>query len=112
MISTKSVLGLLPLAALSAAQEFHPVIDPEIGREQIWDALMPVMPLTEATVRDWDAGWTFKSCKEEGDMRGLNAADFEVFEVSYSDCDEPWVMCRHKDVESPTKDEMVQVCPA
>ena len=70
---------------------------------------MPVMGTTEATVQDWEAGWTFQACKDEAEMRSYNPADFEVFEVSYSDCEEPWVMCRHREVQSPTKDEMIQV---
>ena len=63
-------------------------------------------------VQDWEAGWTFQACKDEAEMRSYNPADFEVFAVTYSDCDEPWIMCRHKEVESPTKDEMIQVCSA
>ena len=110
MLVPKSAAGLLPLAALSTAQ-FHAVIDPVISREQIWDGLLPVMASTEATVQDWEAGWIFQSCKDEAEMRGYSASDFEVFDVSYSDCEEPWTMCRHREVNSPSKDEMIEVRP-
>lgn len=109
MLAPKAIAGLVPLAALSAAQ-FHPVIDPEISRQQVWEGLSAVLGSTESTNDNWEAGWIFESCKTEAEQRGLSASDMEVFNVHYSDCGEPWIMCRHKDVTSPTKEEMIDVC--
>lgn len=110
MIVPKSVLGLVSfLVASAAAQGQNPVINPEISRQQVWEGLTPYMPAQGAVVSVWDAGWIYESCKSEAEMRGLSPNDIEVFDVLYGDCDEPWVMCRHKAVTSPTRDEMIGI---
>ncbi|RYP64117.1 hypothetical protein DL770_009251 [Monosporascus sp. CRB-9-2] len=107
MIVTKTAAGLLSLAALAASQ-FHPVISPELSRGQIADGLVHHMKQTYGTAENWGAGWIYESCKSEAQMRGYNPNDIEIFNVFYEDCNEPWIMCRHRGVSSPTKAEMVE----
>ncbi|RYP66622.1 hypothetical protein DL771_007691 [Monosporascus sp. 5C6A] len=107
MIVPKIVASLVSLAAAAAAQGQHPVINPEISRQQIWEGLSPHMPAQGATVFWWEPGWIYESCKHEAEIRGLNPHDIEVFSVQYGDCGDPWLMCRHRAVTSPTLEEMV-----
>ncbi|RYP73352.1 hypothetical protein DL770_007802 [Monosporascus sp. CRB-9-2] len=109
MIIPKTVASLVPLAALAAAQGQNPVINPELSRQQIWEGLLPHMPAQGAAVHFWEPGWIYESCKHEAEIRGLNPNDIEVFNVHYGDCGEPWIMCRHRAVTSPTRDEMIDI---
>ncbi|KAI8632745.1 hypothetical protein F5Y19DRAFT_471915 [Xylariaceae sp. FL1651] len=48
------------------------------------------------TINHWELGYIPLECKTRGEEEGFVAADFEVFNVTYTDCDDPWIMCRHK----------------
>ena len=105
---TKTVASLAALAALGAAQGQNPVINPEISRTQIINGLDPHMPFLGAGYVLWDENWIYESCKSEAEMRGYNIRDIEVFEAYYDDCNDPWIMCRHKSVKV-SRDEMIIV---
>ncbi|KAL2068042.1 hypothetical protein VTL71DRAFT_16140 [Oculimacula yallundae] len=69
-----------------------PLID-----QGLWKYLVP----TPSTVTQWAAGSIPQRCADVANTEGpkLNPADFEVFNVRYSDCLNPWgpwSFCRHK----------------
>lgn len=47
-------------------------------------------------------------CKAQAGYEGFDAADMEVFSITYTDCAEAWTMCRHKDSQV-TQIEMIDV---
>ncbi|KAH7017978.1 uncharacterized protein B0I36DRAFT_394517 [Microdochium trichocladiopsis] len=95
MISTKSLLALVPFVAGAFAQSKQ-VISPELRRDQIYNPIMNYMPPTQSHWDQWGAGWTLEDCYNFARERGQNPADYEVFNVHYTDCSEPWIMCRHR----------------
>ncbi|KAI3327337.1 hypothetical protein HD806DRAFT_550857 [Xylariaceae sp. AK1471] len=44
----------------------------------------------------WDDDWIPSDCASYTKPEGYSAADFEAFNVTYNDCADPWIMCRHK----------------
>ncbi|KAJ0413155.1 hypothetical protein BJY00DRAFT_306519 [Aspergillus carlsbadensis] len=44
----------------------------------------------------WQAGLMPADCKSIAESRGLNPTDFEVWDLFYSDCQDPWSVCRHR----------------
>ncbi|KAJ1323990.1 hypothetical protein MN608_10049 [Microdochium nivale] len=95
MIFPKSLLALVPVITGVAAQSKQ-VISPELSRNQIYDRIMNHMPPTQSHWDQWGAGWIFADCANFARERGQNPADYEVFNVHYTDCSEPWIMCRHR----------------
>ncbi|KAF2650510.1 hypothetical protein K491DRAFT_761668 [Lophiostoma macrostomum CBS 122681] len=96
-----SGLGLLVLGAAGAP------IDPVPANKKVLDP--PIPDLSQYLLRDlnsyqgvvkaWDEGKTFEVCKTWFDKLGLKVQDSETSDLVYSDCDEPWSVCRHKDAE-------------
>ncbi|KAL1868222.1 hypothetical protein VTK73DRAFT_3784 [Phialemonium thermophilum] len=78
-----------------------PVISPALDYFNTMEAkLVANMPLQSFTSDDWGAGWIPQDCFDQAKVLGKNPADMLVFNVHYSDCPEPWIMCLHKDVAS------------
>ena len=63
---------------------------------------------TQSTHDSWGAGWILDYCKTEAKNYGFSPFDIEVFNVHYSDCSEPWIMCRHKSAK-PSQIDMIDV---
>lgn len=51
---------------------------------------------TQSTWDQWGAGWIVADCKAFAQNHGYSPSDFEVFNVRYTDCDTPWILCRHR----------------
>ncbi|KAF2640159.1 hypothetical protein P280DRAFT_28484 [Massarina eburnea CBS 473.64] len=45
-----------------------------------------------------------RDCKTKFEQMGFPIENIEMFNVTYEDCDEPWVMCRHKDIKVQQND--------
>ncbi|KAH8891452.1 putative conidiation-specific protein, partial [Thozetella sp. PMI_491] len=66
------------------------------------EGLVKNLPLTPYTVNKWDPGYIPSECKHiaSGEVYSsvkYDPADFEIYDVHYSDCGDPWVFCHHKD---------------
>ncbi|KAL3435590.1 hypothetical protein BDV09DRAFT_204020 [Aspergillus tetrazonus] len=57
------------------------------------------LPTVNSQIAGWPNGYIPKDCQDLGSGEGYNASEFEVYEVTYDDCADPWLFCRHKDVE-------------
>ncbi|CBF89557.1 hypothetical protein AN0402.2 [Aspergillus nidulans FGSC A4] len=57
------------------------------------------LPTVNSHIAVWPSGYIPKDCQDLGSGEGYNASDFEVYEVTYDDCADPWLFCRHRDVE-------------
>ncbi|KAK6352468.1 hypothetical protein TWF730_009293 [Orbilia blumenaviensis] len=47
----------------------------------------------------WGDGWIPQGCKDRFLAKGYDAKDARVFNVKYTDCDQAWTFCRHKDAQ-------------
>ena len=113
-MAAKAVLLLLVgffLSRTSAqAQPPKPVINPKLDFYGSMESKMVAnMPLQSFTSDNWGAGWIPQICLDQAKSEGKNPVDMQVFNVHYSDCGEPWIMCLHKDVASH-KSLMIDVC--
>lgn len=59
----------------------------------------------------WAAGWVPQDCYDAATDNGFSPADYAVYDVTYTDCSESWVICRHTD--SPVSaDEIFTASPS
>ncbi|OJD32605.1 conidiation-specific protein (con-13) protein [Diplodia corticola] len=45
----------------------------------------------------WAPGWIPQDCKDIVEGQNLSASDVTIWNVNYTDCSSPWVICTHKD---------------
>ncbi|KAK7991687.1 hypothetical protein PG988_000481 [Apiospora saccharicola] len=90
--------------------EPKPVIIPYLT-DGLSPALFKYLPHTWGDWKGWASGWIPKPCRDAAVKHGFNPWEMEVYSVKYTDCDEPWTICRHyKDDSSIAK--MVEGVPA
>lgn len=46
------------------------------------------------------SGWIPSDCNGYASSHNVSASDFIIYQVQYSDCSDPWIMCYHKDSET------------
>ncbi|KAI1337151.1 hypothetical protein F5Y15DRAFT_418210 [Xylariaceae sp. FL0016] len=109
-----SIATLLTIAAgftqsLALDAPTKPAIDPAFDMQgKISSGITQHLASTAHNISVWAHGWIPESCKIMGESEGYPASSFDVFQVAYADCDQPWIMCRQK--ESKTKvEEMAEV---
>ena len=106
-----SVITVLAAAGLALAQSglSKPPIKPAFDLDGSMETqLRNTLPEHSYTVTVWASGFVPQACKTEAENNGLSAADMTVLNVTYSDCADPWVVCRHND--SPvSQDEILLV---
>ena len=99
-----SRIAFLAAAATTVAAQSglsKPAIKPSFDLDGSMETqLRNTLPRQPYNFSQWSAGFVPQACKDEATANGVSAADFAVLNVTYSDCDDPWVVCRHKD--SPT----------
>lgn len=109
LASAASAFSLASLASLASAQLDKPIIDPEFpggGLDSLDEGLNDNLELPGNTTWDpWDAGWIPEDCKTITEGAELNPMDVISFNIHYDDCEDPWVMCRHKD--SPIDEQTI-----
>ncbi|KAK8085108.1 hypothetical protein PG997_006379 [Apiospora hydei] len=71
-----------------------PVVTPEL-RFNLAAGLYDHLPPTWGYWKGWESGWIPKPCREAAEQRQLNPWEMEVYSVKFTDCDEPWTICRH-----------------
>ncbi|KAL4900074.1 hypothetical protein BDW74DRAFT_162353 [Aspergillus multicolor] len=89
-------LALLPL---SLAQLDKPIMSPAVPFDQMDANLYNNLNPTPATYSAWDYGYLPARCHDVAESENVSPYDMEVFNVTYEDCDRPWVMCRHKEAD-------------
>ncbi|KAK2758796.1 hypothetical protein FQN54_003488 [Arachnomyces sp. PD_36] len=97
-----SAASALSLASLAAAQLDKPIIEPEFpdgGLGSLDQGLEDNLAVPGNTWDLWDAGWIPEDCKTLAEAAEFNPLDIISFNIQYDDCEDPWVMCRHKDSE-------------
>ncbi|KAH7106131.1 hypothetical protein BKA62DRAFT_668832 [Auriculariales sp. MPI-PUGE-AT-0066] len=99
-LNLASVTVALGLAASSVAQLPKPVLFSD-GLSPHVDAtfMANIQPqnITSLVSRTW--GTLPEACLDYAHGAGLKGWDIEVYEVTYSDCDTPWVFCRHHEAQ-------------
>jgi hypothetical protein len=101
IFSFSSVLSLAACIAASSAQDVAhpdkaPVTPPFDMQVAVSTHIGQHLQGRKFDISYWDEGWIPGDCAIRSAPEGYSAADFEAFNVTYTDCDEPWVMCRHK----------------
>ncbi|KFY97590.1 hypothetical protein V500_02006 [Pseudogymnoascus sp. VKM F-4518 (FW-2643)] len=93
-IAALTLLSAPVIADLGKPVLFKDGLGPHVNTK-----LMANMPSTKSTHKEWAHGTIPESCAAQGKNANppLKTADFHIFDVRYTDCDEPWIMCRHKD---------------
>ncbi|KAL7620913.1 hypothetical protein AAE478_008223 [Parahypoxylon ruwenzoriense] len=103
-----SLLLFWILLAFSAAEngtfvslQRRPDTVPEISpafdfNGEVEKGLQEHLPLTQSTIHFWTDGRIPADCKNNAEIHGYNATEFDVLEVTYRDCTQPWIMCRLK----------------
>ncbi|KAL2868793.1 uncharacterized protein BJX67DRAFT_349204 [Aspergillus lucknowensis] len=90
------LVSALSVAALASAQELDkPALTSNL--DYLLEGNTDNLPSVGHSVASWEAGWIPQDCKDLGEGEDLAATDFEVYEVTYDDCADPWLVCRHKE---------------
>jgi hypothetical protein len=105
IFSLTSVLALVALMPVSFAEAppgpNKTPVDPPFDMDGVInDGICHHLPSQTFTLSLWPAGWIPEDCAEYTKNEGYAAADFEAFNVTYGDCSDAWIMCRHKNSTS------------
>lgn len=92
---SKTLLAAAPLLSLALAELDHPALTSNL--DYLHDGNAGALASVSATSDKWDGSTVPSDCKGFAEDQKLNAADIETYNVTYSDCADPWVLCRHKD---------------
>ncbi|KAF2638199.1 hypothetical protein P280DRAFT_405066, partial [Massarina eburnea CBS 473.64] len=71
-----------------------PVLNQNI--DYLKDGLNKNLPETKYTKSQWQSGWIPQACKNLASDTKTSPKDFEIWDVTYADCGDPWVFCHHK----------------
>lgn len=94
MITQASIVAAFAVLA-SAALDKPPLSD---NLDYLHDGNANALAPTQSTQDQWEPGLVPWDCKYHAEQSfQLNAKDIEVYNVTYTDCQDPWVICRHKD---------------
>ncbi|KAL4916034.1 hypothetical protein BDW62DRAFT_187069 [Aspergillus aurantiobrunneus] len=99
MKSAMKLVSALSALALANAQSLDkPALTDDL--DYLKEGNTNNLPTVNSQIAIWAAGYIPQDCKDLGEGEDLSAADFEVYQVQYDDCSDPWLFCRHKDVET------------
>ncbi|KAL4822056.1 hypothetical protein BDW67DRAFT_7134 [Aspergillus spinulosporus] len=82
---------------LARAELDKPALTPDL--DYLLEGNSNSLPTVNSQIAVWPSGYIPNDCQDLGSGEGYNASEFEVYEVTYDDCADPWLFCRHKDVE-------------
>ncbi|KAL4886637.1 hypothetical protein BJY04DRAFT_178054 [Aspergillus karnatakaensis] len=98
---------IICLLSPTLAQLEKPIMDPAVPFDQMDPFLYNNTKATPATYEQWEFGWLPARCHDVAESwENQDPYDMEVFNVTYEDCAQPWVMCRHKEAQL-TLDQMI-----
>ncbi|KAL8869213.1 MAG: hypothetical protein Q9174_004438, partial [Haloplaca sp. 1 TL-2023] len=66
--------------------------------------LLANYPIVGSNYKSWDGpqnDFIPSACKFEAEQTHSSVDDFKTFEVTYDDCNTPWIICYHKDAGPP-----------
>ncbi|KAL4791404.1 hypothetical protein BDV19DRAFT_370550 [Aspergillus venezuelensis] len=96
--SMKAAALLSASLALTTAQELEkPALTSNL--DYLLDGNANSLPAVTHQASLWPSGSIPQDCKDLGEGEGHSASDFEVYDVTFDDCADPWLFCRHKEVE-------------
>ncbi len=93
-------------ACIPGAYPDKPALEPDIRFADQVAVLNKSLKQASWQATQWPAGWLPQSCKDSADRYGLNYRDFVVHIVTYDDCDDPTVICRHVDAVNTADDTL------
>ncbi|KAI0835485.1 hypothetical protein F5Y06DRAFT_299630 [Hypoxylon sp. FL0890] len=97
------LLLLLTLPLLVFADWPHSkreIIPPFDFQGAIEKGLQEHLPSTPWRITPWNGTLLPLECNHMVDKYLVNISKIEVFQVKYDDCNQPWVMCRHKEAKT------------
>lgn len=81
-----------------------PVVQPEYDVWGTMDAQLKAhMPLTNYTTELLAPGWVPESCFNGHYLENIQGRDIDVYNVTFADCAEPFLVCRHKNTKATPK---------
>ena len=90
------LIALLGAGVALAASPDKPGVKPPVPERKLGAELESAWKAPKAEKGYWLPNGIPEGCKYVAQQKGFNPSDFKVFNVKYSDCDQPWVFCRHK----------------
>ncbi|KAL4881635.1 hypothetical protein BJY04DRAFT_218079 [Aspergillus karnatakaensis] len=100
MTLNKSAFIAAAFAALARAQLDKPALTSDL--DYLLEGNVANLPSNGGpSWNKWEAGLIPADCKSIAEGEGLNATDFEVWDIFYDDCEDGWTYCRHKDSADP-----------
>ena len=51
--------------------------------------------------KKWNDAWISSDCKTLAETHNFSVSDIETYNVHYDDCDQPWILCHHKNSPDP-----------
>ncbi|KAL8661210.1 MAG: hypothetical protein Q9202_005812 [Teloschistes flavicans] len=88
-------LGLGLLAMVSADAINKPPLAQNFG--YLTQGLLDNLHAPANALDQWPPGSLPQACADETSTSGLNPADLTTYSIHYTDCEQPWVVCTHKD---------------
>lgn len=88
------------LASVASARLDKPIINPTFsggGLDSLAQGLLDHLAPTQSTHDNWGAGYIPEDCKNLAKSNGFSPFDVTPFNIHYSDCNDVWIFCRHKD---------------
>lgn len=100
------LLFIYNLQVSTAQSPSVPIMEPPFEWDPEMNRLLAqsTTPTPSSSTSDWSSLRMPRGCKFIATEYGLNPADFEVFNVTYNDCEEPWTFCRHKNAPAKRLD--------
>ncbi|KAI6371850.1 hypothetical protein MCOR25_003878 [Pyricularia grisea] len=95
-LMTATVAAVTVYICTAAATIDKPVLDPATNFTLIEERWMSV-PNQPTVVVEWLHHYLPKACHDAALANNLSPMDFTASDVLYDDCDNDWVVCRHKD---------------
>ncbi|KAL2815859.1 hypothetical protein BDW59DRAFT_166594 [Aspergillus cavernicola] len=93
------LLSALSALALAQAQSLDkPALTSDL--DYLLEGNAANLPTVNSQIAVWEAGWIPADCKDIAEGQDLTATDFEIFQVQYDDCDDAWLVCRHKEASN------------
>lgn len=99
-------IALLAGGALAASPD-KPFATPKIPESKLGGDLEAFWKAPKSEKGYWLPGGLPEGCRSVALAKGYNPADFKTFNVKYSDCDQPWVFCRHKNAPA-SESQMIE----
>ncbi|KAL7946805.1 hypothetical protein V8C42DRAFT_343726 [Trichoderma barbatum] len=89
---------LLAISVTVAGQELNKAsLSPPVPTDKFSPILFEYLKETPSTVQKWEKGSVPSQCQLHTEANNLSSSDLDVYNVFYRDCDQPWVLCRHRE---------------